>query len=102
MEIGDDNPMLLVGADGFRGVLHQLVAEKWDRLTRPGVPELTVTVIREIQHFPISAQQLFRQLSQRYRRRVEAVLNAGVMPESSTSPIRTPPRVRSDRSSSGR
>ncbi|MBP6572208.1 MAG: TetR/AcrR family transcriptional regulator, partial [Gemmatimonadales bacterium] len=79
MDIGDDDPMLLVGADGFRGVLHQLVLEKWQRLNQPGVPELTLTVIREIQDFPLSAQQLFRQLSQRYRRRVEAVLNAGVM-----------------------
>jgi AcrR family transcriptional regulator len=79
MVIGDDDPMLLVGAEGFRGVLHQLVAEKWERLNQPGVPELTLTVIREIQDFPLSAQQLFRQLSQRYRRRVEAVLHAGVM-----------------------
>jgi AcrR family transcriptional regulator len=79
MELGDDDPMLLVGADGFRGVLHQLVFEKWQRLNQPGVPELTLTVIREIQDFPLSAQQLFRQLSQRHRRRLEAVLHAGVM-----------------------
>lgn len=79
MDLSDDDPMLLVGADGFRGVLHQLVLEKWQRLNQPGVPELTLTVIREIQDFPLSAQQLFRQLSQRYRRRVEAVLHAGVM-----------------------
>lgn len=79
MDLSDDDPMLLVGADGFRGVLHQLVLEKWQRLNQPGVPELTLTVIREIQDFPLSAQQLFRQLSQRFRRRVEAVLHAGVM-----------------------
>lgn len=79
MGLTDDDPMLLVGAEGFRGVLHQLVLEKWQRLNQPGVPELTLTVIREIQDFPLSAQQLFRQLSQRHRRRLEAVLHAGVM-----------------------
>ena len=79
MVIGDDDPLLLVGPDGFRGLLHQLVDEKLERINRPEMARLTLTVLREMRTFPLSAQQLFRQLSQRYRRRVEAVLNAGVM-----------------------
>ncbi len=77
--ISDDDPLLLVGPDGFRGLLHQLVDEKLERLNRPDMARLTLTVLREMHTFPLSAQQLFRQLSQRSRRRLEAVLHAGVM-----------------------
>ena len=79
MVLGEDDPLLLVGPTGFRGLLHQLIDEKLERFNRPGMARLTLTVLREMHTFPVSAQQLFRQLSQRYRRRLEAVLHAGVM-----------------------
>jgi AcrR family transcriptional regulator len=64
-------------AAGYRGALHQLIELKWQRMTAPGMPDLTLTVLREIGEFPLSAQQLFRQLMQRFRERLEAVLEAG-------------------------
>lgn len=69
--------ILVPTSAGYRGALHQLIELKWQRMTAPGMPELTLTVLREIDEFPLSAQQLFRQLIQRFRERLEAVLEAG-------------------------
>ncbi|MBK6496053.1 MAG: TetR/AcrR family transcriptional regulator [Gemmatimonadetes bacterium] len=52
MVISDDDPLLLVGPDGFRGLLHQLVDEKLERLNRPDMARLTLTVLREMHTFP--------------------------------------------------
>lgn len=70
--------ILVPTSDGYHGALHQLIELKWQRMMAPGMPELTLTVLREIDDFPLSAQQLFRQLIQRFRERLEAVLEAGV------------------------
>lgn len=74
----DDDPIVLVpGETGYRGLLHDLLAEKWRRTMAPGNPEVILTVFREMADFPATAQHVIRRLSQRFRSRVVAVLEAG-------------------------
>lgn len=77
LDFSEDALILVPPAEGYRGALHHLIELKWQRMMAPGMPELTLTVLREIDDFPLSAQQLFRQLIQRFRERLETVLVAG-------------------------
>ncbi len=71
-------PVLMVGPEGYRGALHELVASKWRRMSEPGMAEMVLAVLIEKDDFPDSARQLFRQLSERGRQRFEAVIAGGV------------------------
>jgi AcrR family transcriptional regulator len=74
----DDDPIVLVpGPAGYRGLLHELLAEKWRRTMAPGNPEVILTVFREMADFPAPAQHVVRRLSERFRARLVAVLEAG-------------------------
>lgn len=68
---------ILVGDISPAEALCRLLDAKWQRLTRPGMPEMTLTVLTEVREFPESARHLFRQLSERHRQRLEQVIEAG-------------------------
>lgn len=76
-QLGPRDTVLAPGVGGYRAVLHRMVTEKWERLNGEGTPELTLTVLSELRDFPDSARRLFRQVSQRARERLQAVLAAG-------------------------
>ncbi len=71
------DPLIMPGEGGYRALLHEVVLDKWARLNQPGTPELTLTVLGEMRDFPVPAQRLFRQVSQRGRERLQSVIAAG-------------------------
>ncbi|MEZ4379343.1 MAG: TetR/AcrR family transcriptional regulator [Gemmatimonadales bacterium] len=72
-----ETPPVVVEDGRYLDALHQLLEAKWAKLTRPGMPEMTLTVLSEMRDFPQSARSLFRQLSERSRARIEHLLGAG-------------------------
>lgn len=77
-DLATDDVALLVVDGGCRKALHRLVDEEWRRLNAPGTAGLMLTVLRQMEEFPQSAQQLLRQLCERSRRRMAQVIEAGV------------------------
>lgn len=78
LELAAGESMLVIGPGGHRAALHQLIAAKWQRLTEPGVAQMVFAVLTEKDEFPESARQLFRQLSERGRNRLELVIRGGI------------------------
>lgn len=72
-----DDLGLLVVTGGYRAALHRLVDDEWKRMNAPGAAGLMLVVLGEKEEFPLSAQQLFRQISERQRRRMTHILEAG-------------------------
>jgi len=77
-DVAGDEQLLATHRGSYRELLHLLLTRMWTRLQRPGKPELVLVVLGEMSTFPQSAQLLFRQLFERSRRTLVAVLEAGV------------------------
>lgn len=76
-DLAADDIALLVMGGSYRLALHRLVEEEWRRMNAPGTAGLMLTVLRQMEDFPQSAQQLLRQLCERSRRRMAQVIDAG-------------------------
>jgi len=77
-DLAGDEQLLATHRGSYRELLEQLLTRMWTRLKRPGKPEMVLVVLGEMSAFPQSAQLLFRQLFERSRRTLVAVLEAGV------------------------
>jgi len=76
-DVAGDEQLLASRPASYRELLHALLTRMWTRLQAPGKPDLVLVVLGEMSAFPQSAQLLFRQLFERSRRTLVAVLAAG-------------------------
>lgn len=76
--VAGEEAMLAAHTGPSRDLLHQLVRRFWEHLAEPGTVELALVVKAERAAFPEATRTLFQQLSERWRRLFEAVLDAGV------------------------
>lgn len=77
-DLAGDEQLLATNRGSYRELLHVLLTRMWTRLQAPGKPEMVLVVLGEMASFPQSAQLLFRQLFERSRKTLVAVLEAGV------------------------
>ncbi len=76
-DLAGDEQLLATHRGSYRELLQLLLSRMWTRLQRPGKPEMVLVVLGEMSAFPQSAQLLFRQLFERSRGTLKAVLEAG-------------------------
>lgn len=75
--VAGEEALLAAHRGSYRDLLHQLVRRLWEHLWQPGTIELAILVKAERTEFPEAIRTLFRELSERWRRLFEAVLEAG-------------------------
>jgi len=75
--VAGEEALLAANRGSYRDLLHQLVRRLWEHLWQPGTIELAMLVKAERSEFPEAIRTLFRELSERWRRLFEAVLEAG-------------------------
>jgi AcrR family transcriptional regulator len=61
----------------YRALLHQMVRRFWEHVSAPGSIELALVVKAERASFPDAIRTVFQQISERWRRLIEGVLDAG-------------------------
>lgn len=77
-ELADDEALVAGHRGSHRDLLVELLSRMWGLLTRPGTLDLVLVTLASAQAFPDSVRLMFRELADRRRRLLTAVLQAGV------------------------
>lgn len=61
-----------------RDLMRALLTQMWERITRPGMPDLLLVGMAKSTTFPDACQVVFRAISERWRRLLAGVIEAGI------------------------